>query len=345
MAANDLFLRACRREVVERPPVWMMRQAGRYLPEYRAVRERADFLTMVRTPELAVEVTLQPVDRLNVDAAIIFSDILVVPQAMGMRLSVDDGVGPRFHQPLREPAEFDRLREVKAEDGLGYVLDALRMARRELEGRVPLIGFAGGPWTLLSYMIEGGGSKSFSYAKRLLVQDPSLAHRTLGMLASAVGEFLVAQVKAGAQAVQIFDSWAGALAPADFMEFALPYISQVARLAREAGAPVIVFAPGAGWALEQIAHESGADVIGIDWQTDAAAARRRLPVSAVALQGNLDPCWLYAAPPTIRERTHAMLNAFGGRGHIANLGHGILPDVPVEHARAFVEAVREWRPQ
>jgi uroporphyrinogen decarboxylase len=343
MQGNDLLLRACRRQPTERPPVWMMRQAGRYLPEYRAVRARADFLTMVRTPELAVEVTLQPVDSLNVDAAIIFSDILVVPQAMGMRLSVDDGIGPRFHQPLRSPADFQRLREVQAEDALGYVLDAIGMARRELDGRVPLIGFAGGPWTLMSYMIEGGGSKSFSYAKRLLVEDPSLAHRMLAVLARAVGEFLVAQVKAGAQAVQIFDSWAGALAPTDFTAFALPYLSEAARLARGAGAPVIVFAPGAGWALEQIAKASGADVVGIDWQTEAAEARRRLPVSDVALQGNLDPCWLYAAPSIIRERTHRMLDAFGGKGHIANLGHGILPDVPVDHARAFVDAVREWR--
>jgi uroporphyrinogen decarboxylase len=343
MAIHDLFLRACRRHPVERPPVWMMRQAGRYLPEYRAVRARADFLTMVRTPELAVEVTLQPVDRLQVDAAIIFSDILVVPQAMGMRLSVEDGVGPRFHQPLRSLPDFDRLREIQPEDSLGYVLEAIGMARHELNGRVPLIGFAGAPWTLLSYMIEGSGSKSFSYAKRLLVQDPALAHRVLGLLAKTVGAFLVAQVKAGAQAVQLFDSWAGSLAPSDYIQFALPYMSEAARLARAAGAPVIVFAPGAGWALELIAKETGADVVGVDWQTEATDARRRLPASLVALQGNLDPCWLYAEPSLIRARTHHMLEAFGGTGHIANLGHGILPDVPVDHARAFVDAVREWR--
>jgi uroporphyrinogen decarboxylase len=341
--ANDLFLRACRREPVERPPVWMMRQAGRYLPEYRAVRQRADFLTMVRTPELAVEVTLQPVDLLGVDAAIIFSDILVVPQAMGMRLSVDEGVGPRFHQPLRTPADFPRLRDVIPEDGLRYVLDAVRLARQELNGRVPLIGFAGAPWTLMSYMIEGAGSKSFSQAKRLLAQFPSIAHDLLGRLARLVGQFLVAQVKAGAQAVQLFDSWSGALGPRDFREFALPYLGEAARLAGTAGAPVIVFAPGSGWALEEIATATGADVIGVDWQTDAAEARRRLPASRVALQGNLDPCWLYAEPAQIRERTHRMLDDFGGRAHIANLGHGILPDVPVAHARAFVEAVREWQ--
>ena len=341
--ANDLFLRACRREPVERPPVWMMRQAGRYLPEYRAVRQRSDFLTMVRTPELAVEVTLQPVDLLAVDAAIIFSDILVVPQAMGMRLSVDDGVGPRFHQPLRAPADFSRLRDVTPEEQLRYVLDALRLARQELNDRVPLIGFAGAPWTLMSYMIEGTGSKSFSQAKRMLVESPASAHELLGRLARTVGEFLIAQVEAGAQAVQLFDSWAGALGPRDFREFALPYLGQAARLARSAGAPVIVFAPGSGWALEEIATVTGADVIGVDWQTDSAEARRRLPASRVALQGNLDPCWLYATPALIRERTREMLEAFGGRSHIANLGHGILPDVPVAHARAFVDSVREWQ--
>ena len=340
---NDLFLRACRREPVERPPVWMMRQAGRYLPEYRAVRERADFLTMVHTPELAVEVTLQPVDLIGVDAAIIFSDILVIPQAMGMALSVEDGIGPRFHEPLRAPADFERLRDPSPEEQLGYVLDALHLARRELAGRVPLIGFAGAPWTLMSYMVEGQGSKSFTHAKRLLVQEPARAHALLERLAGAVGQFLAAQVRAGAQAVQLFDSWAGTLGPRDFREFALPYLAEAARIARGAGAPVIAFAPGAGWALEEIAAATGADVVGVDWQTDAADARRRLAGRPVALQGNLDPCWLYAAPETIRTRTHEMLAAFGGRGHIANLGHGINPDVPVANARAFVDAVKEWR--
>ncbi len=339
---NDLFLRACRREPTERPPVWMMRQAGRYLPQYRAIRERADFLTMVRTPELAAEVTLQPVDLVGVDAAIIFSDILVIPQGMGMELTVTDGIGPKFSQPLRSATDFAALRDIEPEEQLGYVLEAIRLARRELAGRVPLIGFAGGPWTLLSYMVEGSGSKSFTHAKRLLLQDPRLAHLLLGRLARAVGGFLQAQVRAGAQAVQLFDSWASALGPRDFREFALPYLAEAVHLAREAGAPVIVFAPGAGWALEEIASTTGADVVGVDWQTDAADARRRLADHAVALQGNLDPCWLYAEPATIRERTREMLAAFGRRGHIANLGHGILPDVPVAHARAFVDAVKEW---
>ncbi|HEX2219592.1 MAG TPA: uroporphyrinogen decarboxylase [Gemmatimonadales bacterium] len=340
---NDLFLRACRREAVERPPVWMMRQAGRYLPEYRAVRARADFLTMVRTPELATEVTLQPVDILGVDAAIIFSDILVVPQAMGLSLTVEEGTGPRFHDPVTAPRDLGRLREVSVEDELGYVLDAIRLARAELNGRVPLIGFAGAPWTLMSYMVEGSGTRTFSRAKRFLAEEPRSAHALLERLAGTVGRFLAAQLQAGAQALQLFDSWAAALGPRDFREFALPYLAESVRLAREGGAPVIAFAPGAGWALEEIARATGADVIGVDWQTDAGEARRRLAGSDVALQGNLDPTWLYAKPAEIRERTHAMLAAFGGTGHVANLGHGILPDVPVAHAAAFVDAVKEWR--
>jgi uroporphyrinogen decarboxylase len=342
---NDLFLRACRREPVERPPVWMMRQAGRYLPEYREVRTRADFLTMVHTPELAARVTLQPVDILGVDAAIIFSDILVVPAAMGMALTVEEGTGPRFHDPISSPRDLERLRDVDVERDLGYVLEALRLTRAELRGRVPLIGFAGAPWTLMSYMVEGAGTRTFTRAKRFLMEQPRSAHALLGRMAAVVGRFLQAQVAAGAQAVQLFDSWAAALGPRDFREFALPYLAESARAAGSTGVPVIAFAPGAGWALEEIASATGAEVIGVDWQTDAGEARRRLGPMKVALQGNLDPTWLYAPPAEIERRTHAMLEAFGGVGHIANLGHGILPDVPVEHAAAFVRAVQEWRPR
>jgi len=341
---DHLFLRACRREPVERPPVWMMRQAGRYLPEYRAVRERADFLTMVGTPELAVEVTLQPVDILGVDAAIIFSDILVVPQAMGMELSVEDGIGPRFAEPIRTAADLMSLRDVDPAEALHYVLAAIRLARARLAERVPLIGFAGAPWTLLSYMVEGESSKTFSRAKRFLLEEPTAAHALLARLAGAVGTFLVAQVKAGAQAVQVFESWAGALGPQDFHEFALPYLAESVRIARQAGAPIIVFAPGAGWALEQVAAATGPDVMGVDWQIEAGEARRRLAPYPVTLQGNFDPCWLYAEPRVIRQRAREMLTAFGSLGYIANLGHGILPDVPVAHAQAFVDAVKEWGP-
>lgn len=339
---NDLLLRALRRETVSRPPVWMMRQAGRYLPEYRAVRAKSDFLTMCRTPELAVEVTLQPVDLIGVDAAIIFSDILVIPEAMGMHLTLDEGIGPQFPTPLRAPADVERLRTVVPEERLDYMLAALRMARRALDGRVPLIGFAGAPWTLAAYMVEGRGTKQFAVAKRMLFEQPAMAHALLDRLAVAVGDFLVAQVGAGAQVVQLFDSWAGALAPEEFRTFVLPYLAKAARRAREAGAPVIVFAPGAGWALDEIAAATGADAIGIDWHTTVASARAQLAPFPVAMQGNLDPCALYAPPSEIRARTQAMIQQFGPTGHIVNLGHGILPDVPPAHARAFVDAVKEW---
>jgi len=338
---HDLLLRACRREAVERPPVWIMRQAGRYLPEYRALRERADFLTLVTDPALAAEATLLPVDLIGVDAAILFSDILVVPRAMGMELRVEDGIGPRFPAPLRVAADLDRLRDVTPEEELRFVLDAIRLVRDELGDRAPLIGFAGAPWTLACYMIEGHGVQRPDLAKRLVAESPALAHALLARLAAVVGRFLQAQIRAGAHVVQIFESSAGALAPADFREFALPYLATAVRLARggDAGAPVIAFAPGAGWALEEIARETGAEVVGIDWQTDPEEARRRLSPS-VAVQGNLDPSWLHAPPKIIQERTRAMVRAFRGPGYIANLGHGILPDTPVEHAQAFVEAVK-----
>lgn len=341
---NDRFLRACRGESVDRVPVWMMRQAGRYLPEYRAVRARADFLTMVRTPELAVEVTLQPVDLLGVDAAIIFSDILVIPQAMGMALSVNEGTGPVFHAPLRGEAEIALLRDPDPEEHLGYTLESLRIARRTLDGRVPLIGFAGAPWTLAAYMIEGSGTRQFARAKRLLAERPDLAHALLGRLADAVGRHLVAQIAAGAQAVQLFDSWAAALGERDFREFALPYLARAAAHVAPTGAPLIVFAPGAAWALEELAAATNAQVLGIDWTLDAATAERRTRGLGITRQGNFDPCWLYASPDEIRTRARAMCAAFGGTRHIANLGHGILPDVLVAHARAFIEAVQEWRP-
>lgn len=339
---NDLFLRAARGEVTERPPVWMMRQAGRYLPQYRAVRAKSDFLTMCRTPELAVEVTLQPVELLHVDAAIIFSDILVVPQALGMELHMDEGVGPQFPDPIRKAADLGRLREVDVETDLKYMLDGVRLARRELNGRVPLIGFAGAPWTLASYMVEGKGTKNFHVAKRMLVEAPEMAHALLSRLATVVGNFLVAQVRAGAQAVQLFDSWAGALAPAEFRQFALPYLARSCAIARTAGVPVTVFAPGAGWALEHLIEATGCDVLGIDWQQEPSDVRKRLAGHRVALQGNLDPSLLFGKPEFVAHRTRKMLDAFGSSGYIANLGHGILPETPVESARAFIDTVREW---
>ena len=344
---NDLLLRALRSEAVDRPPVWMMRQAGRYLPEYRAVRAKSDFLTMCRTPELAVEVTLQPLDLIGVDAAIIFSDILVIPEAMGMELTLDEGIGPRFPSPLRNSEDIARLGSIEPEDSLGYVMDALRLARKEIDNRVPLIGFAGAPWTLAAYMVEGKGTKQFAVAKRMIFENPALAHTLLDKLATAVGDYLVAQAEAGAQVLQLFDSWAGAVAPAQFHEFVLPYLAKTAIRARESGVPLIVFAPGAGWALGDIASATGADAIGVHWDTTAIDARKRTSPEVmggrrVALQGNLDPCALYASPSEIRRRTHEMIRDFGPTGHVVNLGHGILPDVPPAHAKAFVDAVKEW---
>lgn len=345
--ADPLLVRALRREPVGRPPVWIMRQAGRYLPEYQAVRARASFLEMVRTPELAAEITLQPVRRFGVDAAIVFSDILVVPEAMGLTLSVEDGVGPRLHDPVRTDADLARLAEVDAERDLGYVLDALRATRAELSPDTALIGFAGAPWTLAAYMLEGVGGRGFHTAKRALRERPALVHALLARLADAAGDFLVAQVAAGAQAVQLFESWAGALGPADFAEFALPYLARAARRAAEAGAPVIVFAPEAWGHAEAIARLTGAAALGADWRVRAADARREADRLGVAVQGNLDPTHLYGPADAVRARTGAMLAAFGAgqacsRGHVANLGHGILPDTPVDNVAAFVETVQTW---
>ncbi len=337
---NDLLLRACRREAVPRPPVWMMRQAGRYLPEYRAIRSRHDFLEMVSTPTLAAEVTVQPVHRLGVDAAIVFSDILIIPQAMGMELVFEDGVGPRFSQPLRNEAGLDRLRDIAPAQDLEFVLEAIQRSRELLADEVPVVGFAGAPWTLACYMIEGGGSRQFTHAKRSLAQSPEWVHALLERLALGVGALLKAQVEAGAKVVQIFDSWAGALSPSDYRVFGLPYLAKSVAIASTAGAPVIVFSLGAGWALEELAHNTDASVIGVDWQTEAGSARKRLDGVEVALQGNFDPTWLYAPAPVIESRVRTMLEAFGSRGYIANLGHGILPDVPVENAQAFVDAVK-----
>lgn len=337
---NDLLLRACRSEPVPRPPVWLMRQAGRYLPEYRAIRARHDFLTMVRTPELAAQITLQPVDLLGVDAAILFSDILVVPAAMGMALSVEDGTGPVLHDPIRVAADVDRLRPFEAEIALAYQLDAIRLARQSLAGRVPLIGFAGGPWTLACYMVEGGGTREYRVMRRMLAEAPALVRRLLELLTAAVIDSLRAQVQAGAQVLQLFESAAGALGPRDFLELALPSLSRVVKAARETGVPVIAFAPGAGWALSAIARETTADVVGIDWQTDPATARAALSAGTVACQGNLDPAWLFAPPAVIRERTREMVAAFGPTGYIVNLGHGVLPETPVAHVQEFVAAAQ-----
>jgi uroporphyrinogen decarboxylase len=340
---TPLLLRALRRQEVERPPVWLMRQAGRYLPEYQAIRARSDFLTMVRTPELAAEITLQPVRRFGVDAAIVFSDILVIPDAMGVRVTIDEAVGPRIDDPVREAADVTRLRPVDPAGDLGYHLETLRLVRRALDPQTALIGFAGAPWTLAAYMIEGSGAKQFATAKRLLTERPAVAHALLGKLADAVGDFLVAQVHAGAQAVQLFDSWAGALGPDDFARFALPYLARAARRAASAGAPVIVFAPGAWAHAEAIVAATQPQAIGADWHVRPEDARRLGDRMRVAVQGNLDPCHLFGDPATVRRRTAAMLRGLHGAGHVANLGHGVLPETPVANVAAFVETVQSWR--
>jgi uroporphyrinogen decarboxylase len=338
---NDLFLRACRREPVERTPVWMMRQAGRYLPHYRAVRAKTDFLTLCKTPELAAEVSLQPVDILGVDACILFSDILVVPEAMGMELVVEeDKGGPHFPHPIRSRDQLQALRVFDPTRELKYVMDAVRLTRKNLNGRVPLIGFSGSPWTLATYMVEGKGSKNFRFIKELIYANPKDAHALLDKLARVVAAYLSAKIEAGAQAVQIFDTWGGILPPDEFKEFSLRYIEQVLNLLKRNGAPVIVFCKDCGHSLEAIA-DIRPDVIGLDSSVDIGKARMMIG-SYVALQGNLDPTMLYAPPERIRTGVQKILEKYGrGSGHIFNLGHGILPDVPVEHAKAFVQAVKE----
>ncbi len=340
---NDLFLRACKRQDVERTPVWIMRQAGRYLSQYRAVREKSDFLTMCRTPELAAEVTIQPVDLIGVDAAIIFSDILVIPEAMGMDLEMIESKGPVFHNPVRTAEDVKNLKEVDPVKDLKYVLDAVALTKRELNGRVPLIGFSGSPWTLLTYMVEGKGSKSFSFIKKFIYNEPELAHQALDKLAKTVADYLSAKIEAGANAVQIFDTWGGILSPKDYQEFSLNYISKIISQVKRNDEPIIVFSKGAHYKLEEIAN-SGADVVGLDWTMDLGEVRNKIG-DKVALQGNMDPTMLYAPKEKIREEVKRLLNSFGkGNGHIFNLGHGILPDVDPESAKAFVQIIKEESP-
>lgn len=337
---NDLFLRACRKEPVERTPIWIMRQAGRYLPEYRKVREKADFITMCQTPELAAKVTIQPVDAIGVDAAILFSDILVVPQAMGMEFQMIESKGPVFPHPIRNEDDARSLNDIDPLKDLKYVLDAVSLVKRELDGRVPLIGFAGSPWTLLTYMVEGRGSKNFSYVKKMIYNDPKLAHSILDKLATAVAAYLSAKIDAGVNAVQIFDTWGGILSPNDFEEFSLQYISKVISEIKRDKEPVIVFSKGVHHNLENLAN-SGADVVGLDWTMDLGEVRNKIG-SKVALQGNLDPTVLYAGENKIREEAKKVLDSYGeGSGHVFNLGHGILPDVDPEKAKALVQIVKE----
>jgi uroporphyrinogen decarboxylase len=346
---NDRFLRALLRQSVDRTPVWMMRQAGRYLPEYRATREQAgSFLDLCKNADLACEVTLQPLRRYPMDAAILFSDILTVPDALGLGLYFEEGEGPRFRKTVRTEADLAALNSVKADDDLGYVMRAVRVIRKELSGSIPLIGFSGSPWTLATYMVEGGSSKDFVHVKTMAYDQPELMHQLLTLLADAVADYLSAQVRAGAQALQIFDTWGGSLSAAGYREFSLQYMQRViARLPAEAdgrAVPVIVFTKGGGQWLNAIA-DCGAQAVGIDWTTDIRGARQ-LVGDRVAVQGNMDPSMLFAAPARIRREVEAILAAYGhGSGHVFNLGHGITPGVNPDHVTAFVDAVQELSPQ
>lgn len=346
---NDRLLRALMRQPVDRTPVWMMRQAGRYLPEYRATRARAgDFLSLCKNTPLACEVTLQPLERYPLDAAILFSDILTIPDALGLGLYFETGEGPKFRRTIRSAADVDALPTLTAETDLDYVMNAVSTIRRELNGRVPLIGFSGSPWTLATYMVEGGSSKDFREAKRLMYSEPAVMHRLLDHLATAVTDYLNSQIRAGAQAVQIFDTWGGVLSTWAYDEFSLQYMKKIVNgLTREREGrrvPVILFTKNGGQWLESIA-DSGADAIGLDWTTDIGNARARIG-DRVALQGNMDPAMLFAPPERIRQEVADILRRFGsGPGHIFNLGHGITPDVDPAHAGAFIDAVVELSPE
>jgi uroporphyrinogen decarboxylase len=336
---NDLILKALKGERTERPPVWMMRQAGRYLPDYVKLRNKYSFFERCQTPELAAEITIQPVEQIGVDAAILFSDILVVPQAMGMEVQLIESKGPFLPEPIRTTADLERILVPDVEERLSYVFEAIRLTKSYLNGRVPLIGFAGAPWTLLCYMVQGQGSKTFDGAKAFCYKQPRAAERLLQMITDTTIAYLKGQARAGADVVQIFDSWGGLLSPEDFEELSLKYIRQIVAALKDA-LPVIIFAKGAWHSLPEMAA-TGAHGLGIDWCIRPQVARQ-MAGETVTLQGNFDPAKLLAPIPVIQKEVRAMLAAFSGYPHIANLGHGILPDVPVDHAKAFVETVKQY---
>lgn len=336
---NDLILKTIRKEKIERTPVWVMRQAGRYLPEYRAVREKADFLTMCKTPELAAEVTLQPIRLIGVDAAIIFSDILVIPEAMGMNLLMNEGKGPQFTSPVVSKSDIDKLKKIDPYTDLAYAVDAIRVTKKELNNEVPLIGFCGSPWTLMTYMVEGGGSKSFAKIKKFIYNEPKLAHSLLDKLSIACADFLSAQINAGANLVQIFDTWGGLLNKSEFKEFSLNYIEKTISLIKKSEEPVIVFAKGVHHSLKAIS-KSGANAVGLDWTIDLGKTREKIGYD-VALQGNLDPTVLLGPQNIIAKKADEVLENYGkGSGHIFNLGHGILPETPPENLKFLVSHIK-----
>ncbi|ACU63906.1 uroporphyrinogen decarboxylase [Chitinophaga sp. YR627] len=336
---NDLLLRALRGETTERVPVWMMRQAGRYLPDYIKLREKYSFFERCMNPELATEITVMPVHQVGVDAAIIFSDILVVPQAMGMEVQLIEKIGPVLPDPVKGAADLQKLCVPDVKDTLNYVFEALALTKKTLDGAVPLIGFAGAPWTLLCYMVQGKGSKTFDAAKAFCYQQPEVAHQLLQMITDTTIAYLKEQVKAGADCLQLFDSWGGLLSPQDFENFSLQYMRQIVAALKDV-CPVTVFAKGAWFALEEMAA-TGANCLGVDWAIQPARARQ-FAGNNVTLQGNFDPAKLLAPIPEIKKSVKEMLTGFGKHRYIANLGHGILPNVPVDHARAFIDTVKEF---
>lgn len=340
MIKNDLFLKALNNETVERPPVWMMRQAGRYLPEFRALRDKYDFFTRCQTPELAAEITVQPIRIIKPDAAILFSDILVVPQAMGIEVLMKESVGPFLPNPIRSAKDVEQVVVPNVNETLGYVMDAIRLTKEMLDDEVPLIGFAGSPWTILCYAVEGKGSKSFDTAKGFCFSEPVAAHALLQKITDTTIAYLKEKVKAGVNAVQIFDSWGGMLSAVDYAEFSWKYINQIV----EALAPhtkVIVFGKGCWFALNEMG-KSKASALGVDWTCSARNARY-LSGGKIALQGNFDPSRLLSPIPVIKKMVREMIDEFGKDNYIANLGHGILPNIPVDHAKAFVDAVKEYK--
>ncbi|MDC9728743.1 MAG: uroporphyrinogen decarboxylase [Methyloprofundus sp.] len=346
---NDRFIRALLKQPVDKTPVWMMRQAGRYLPEYKATRaEAGSFMDLCTNPELACEVTLQPLERFDFDAAILFSDILTIPDAMGLGLYFSEGEGPKFKSPIRTAADIDKLFIPDPEQELKYVMDAVRLIRKNLQGQVPLIGFSGSPWTLATYMVEGSSSKTFSKVKGLMFEQPKLMHKMLDKLAQSVAMYLNAQIAAGAQTVMLFDTWGGALGTEEYLEFSLRYAEQVRALLQTnvngQEVPTVLFTKGGGQWLESMAG-AGYDALGLDWQTDIKLARAKVG-ERVALQGNMDPITLYANPEVIREKVASILSKYGaGSGHVFNLGHGILPDINPDHVKVMVDAVHDFSGQ
>lgn len=339
MIKNDLFLRALKGETVERPPVWMMRQAGRYLPEFRELRDKYDFFTRCRMPEIAAEITVQPIRIVKPDAAILFSDILVVPQAMNIDVEMRPGVGPWVPNPIRSAKDVEQVIVPNIEETLGYVMDAIKVTKEMLNDEVPLIGFAGSPWTIFCYAVEGKGSKSFDLAKGFCFSDPLAAHTLLQKITDTTILYLKEKVKAGVNAVQIFDSWGGMLSPVDYQEFSWQYINQIVEALADI-TPVIVFGKGCWFALPEMA-KSKASALGVDWTCSPQNARL-FTGGDITLQGNFDPSRLMSPIPTIKKMVHEMIDAFGKDKYIVNLGHGILPHIPVDHAKAFIEAVKEY---